>query len=336
MKAHQIRWLLAGTALAALHAAAPPAFAQDNPVVLRFAGTIAVTHHISKGMVMFSESVAKRTGGKVRIDTYPASTLFKASDLASAISSGAVDMGHNITAVWSRAPIADVMDLPFLIRDATHAQKAWAKDGPLFKAYAADMAKKGMRTLHVKFYGSLFDFVTNVRQLRIPADFKAMKVRSYGALAAESLRTLGATPIVLDPSEYYMALQRGTIDGVITGVSSIDAAKLWEAGKYVTHTSAGFAAFVVNMNAARYEKLPEDAQRAIQAAGDEVQNWSADEARRGDAKSLEFLRGKLQVHVLTEAERQEWARTLQPVVDGWKKRASKEEQDVAAWIQGLR
>lgn len=323
-------------AVAALFACAAPASAQDKPVVLRFAGTIAVTHHISKGMVMFSELVAKKTAGRVKVETYPASTLFKASDLGAAISSGAVDMGHNITAVWSKAPIADVMDLPFLIRDSSHAEKAWAKDGPLFKAYAADMEKKGMKTLNVKFYGSLFDFITNVRQLRAPADFKGMKIRSYGALAAESLRTLGATPIVMDPSEYYMALQRGTIDGVITGISSIDAAKLWEAGKFATHTSAGFAAFVVNMNSARYNSLPEDIKRAIQAAADEVQTWSADESRRGDAKSLEFLRGKVKVHVLTDAERKTWRTTLQPVMEAWKKRASKEERDVVDWIQALR
>ena len=140
----------------------------------------------------------------------------------------------------------------------------------------------------------------------------------------------------MDPSEYYMALQRGTIDGVITGISSIDAAKLWEAGKYVTHTSAGFAAFVVNMNSSRYDKLPNDVKRAIEVAGEEVQNWSAEEAKRGDAKSLEFLRGKRQVHVLTAAERQDWARRLQPVIDSWKARASKEERDVVAWIQSLR
>lgn len=330
------RGLVVGGALIALYVCAAPVLAQDKPIVLRFAGTIAVTHHISKGMVLFSESVAKKTGGRVKIETYPASTLFKASDLSAAISSGAVDMGHNITAVWSKAPIADVMDLPFLIRDSSHAEKAWAKDGPLFKAYAADMAKRGMKTLHVKFYGSLFDFINNGRQLRTPADFKGMKIRSYGALAAESLRTLGATPIVMDPSEYYMALQRGTIDGVITGVSSIDAAKLWEAGKYATQTSAGFAAFVVNMNTSHHDRLPDDIKRAIQAAGDEVQAWSADESKRGDAKSVEFLRGKVQFHVLTASERQEWARVLQPVMEAWTKRASKEERDVVDWIKSLR
>lgn len=311
------------------------ASAQDRPIVLRYAGTIAVTHHISKGMVMFAEGVDKRTKGRVKIENYPASTLFKASDLGGAVSSGAVDIGQNITAVWSRAPIAEMMDLPFLIRNADHARSAWATDGPLFKAYAADMEKKGMKTLHVMLYGSLFDFVNNGRQLRVPEDFNRMKIRSYGALAAESLRTLGATPIVMDPSEYFLALQSGTIDGVITGVSSIHAAKLFEVGKFVTSTSAGFAVFPVNMNLARYNALPEDVRRALATAGDEVQAWSAEESKRGDQVSLDFLKGKLQVHVLTPSERDIWAAKLEPVTQAWLKRASKEERDVLDWVKKL-
>lgn len=329
------RLIMFFTAALAACSSVTTTLAQDRPIVLRYAGTIAITHHISKGMVMFSEGVAKRTDGRVKVENYPANTLFKASDVGGAVSSGAVDIGQNITAVWSKTPIADIMDLPFLIRGADHARKAWATDGPLFKAYGADMEKKGMKILHVMLYGSLFDFVNNGRQLRVPGDFNRMKIRSYGALAAESLRTLGATPIVMDPSEYFLALQSGTIDGVITGISSIHAAKLFEVGKFVTSTSAGFAVFTVNVNLGRYNALPDDVRRAIAAAGDEVQAWSVEESKRGDQRSMDFLKSKLQVHVLTQAERDIWGGALEPVTQAWLKRASKEEQDVLEWVRKL-
>lgn len=328
---------IAAAQMVVIHLIAPWAAAQDKPIVLRYAGTLPITHHISKGQAMFAKLVAEKTGGRVKMETYPASQLYKAHDIVGAVISGAVDIGDNITAVWSKSPVADIMDLPFLIQDAEHARKAWVRDGPLFKAYAADMEKKGMKTLHGMLYGSLFDFSNNGHQLRSPEDFKGMKIRSYGALAAEAIRALGASPVVLDPAEMYLALQRGTIDGLISGVTSIDQRKLWEVGKYATITSAGFAVFVVNMNTARYHDLPEDVKRAIAAAGAEVQAWSVDESKRQDQISLNFIKEKgVRVYVLNREDREVWGRALEPVTQAWLKRAGKEEREAVEWVRSLR
>jgi TRAP-type C4-dicarboxylate transport system substrate-binding protein len=313
------------------------AWGQDKPLVLRYAGSLPVTHHVSHGEAMFAKLVGEKTGGRVKVETYPAGQLYKAHDIVAATISGALEIGNNITAVWSKSPIADTMDLPFLIRDAEHMRKAWAREGLLFKAFAADMEKKGMKTLHGILFGSLFDFSNNGRQLKVPGDLKGMKVRSYGALAAESIRTLGGTPVVMDPGEMYLALQRGTIDGVITGITTIDQRKLWEVGKYATITSAGFAVLVGNMNLARYNGLPDDVKRAIAEAGDEVQAWSVDESKRQDQKSLEFIKSKgVQVYQLTAQDRETWGRTLEPVTQGWVKRASAEERAAFEWVRSLK
>lgn len=323
--------------LAAVALLATRATAQDRPIVLRYAGTLPITHHISAGQAMFAKLVGEKTGGRVKIEVYPAGQLYKAHDIVGAVVSGALDIGDNITAVWSKSPVAEIMDVPFLFRDAEHARKAWVRDGPLFKAFSADMEKKGLKTLHVMMFGSLFDFSNNAHQLRSPKDFKGMKIRSYGALAAEAIRALGAAPVVMDPAEMYLALQRGTIDGLISGVTSIDQRKLWEVGKYATITSAGFAVFAVNVNAARYGSLPDDLKRAIAAAGDEVQAWSVDESKRQDEKSLTFIKEKgVQVHVLTAEEREVWGKTLEPVTQGWLRRASAEEREVLGWVRSLR
>lgn len=333
------RWalMMVLTAVGGFQLMAAAAWSQEKPIVLRYAGSLPITHHISQGEAMFAKLVGEKTGGQVKVETYPAGQLYKAHDIVGATISGALDMGNNITAVWSKSPVADIMDLPFLMRDAEHTRKAWARDGLLFRAFAADMEKKGMKTLHVILFGSLFDFSNNGRQLRAPGDFKGLKIRSYGALAAESIRTLGGTPVVLDPGEMYLALQRGTIDGVITGITTIDQRKLWEVGKYATFTSAGFAVLVANINTARYNALPEDVKRAITQAGDEVQAWSVDESKRQDQKSSEFIKSKgVQVFQLTTEDREAWRRTLEPVTEGWLKRASAEERAAFEWVRSLK
>jgi TRAP-type C4-dicarboxylate transport system substrate-binding protein len=315
--------------------AAPLAWAQ--PTVIRYAGSLPLTHHVAQGEVMFAKLVGEKTGGRVKVETYPAGQLYKAHDIGAAAISGTLEMGNNLTSVWSKSPVADLMDLPFLINDAEHARKAWARDGLLFKTFAADMEKKGLKTLHGVMFGSLFDFGNNGRQVKAPGDLKGLKIRSYGALAAESIRTLGGTPVVLDPGEMYLALQRGTIDGVITGITTIDQRKLWEVSKYATLPSAGFAILIANMNLAKWNALPDDVKRAITEAGDEVQAWSVDESKRQDAKSLEFVKSKgVQVYQLTAEDREVWRRTLEPVAQNWLKRASPEERQTLEWVRSLK
>jgi TRAP-type C4-dicarboxylate transport system substrate-binding protein len=326
--------LITGVVVGAIFfGASAPAFAQT--IVLRYAGTLPVSHHISKGQEMFAHLVGEKTGGKVKVENYPAGQLYKAHDIPTAVVSGAVDIGDNLTNVWTKDAISEINDVPFLFRDARHAGKAWDTEGQLFKAYSAKMATRHMKPLGISFFGSLFDFALRAHPLKEPSDLKGLKVRSYGALASESLRTLGASPVTMDPGEMYLALQSGTIDGAITGVTSIDQRKLWEASKYATIANVTYGVFAVNMGLRKFNRLPPDVQKALQEAGREVFLWSVDEAARQDAKSKDFISEKLEVTELTPAQKAEWARILTPVVEDWMKRADGNEKALVSWIRSL-
>ena len=304
-------------------------------IVLRYAGTLPVTHHISKGQEMFAKLVAEKSGGKVKIENYPAGQLYRAHDIPTAVVSGAVDIGDNLTNVWTKDAISEINDVPFLFRDSKHAGKAWDSEGQLFKAYSAKMATRQMKPLGISFFGSLFDFALRTHQLREAGDFKGLKIRSYGALASESLRTLGASPVTMDPGEMYLALQSGTIDGVITGVTSIDQRKLWEASKYATIANVSYGVFSINMGLSKFNRLAPDVQKTLMDAGREVFLWSIDEAARQDAKSKDFISEKLTVTVLSPEKKAEWGKVLAPVVESWSKRADESERSLVVWIRSL-
>lgn len=328
---------LASLALVGLAITGNDARAQGQPIVIRYAGTLPVTHHISQGGELFAKLVNEKSKGALKVEHYPAGQLYKAHDIVGAVVSGALDMGDNLTVVWSKAAVAEIADIPFLFRDHAHAKKAWDRGGPLFKAYAADIAKKNMITLHMMNFGSLFDLSNNKHQLREPKDFKGMKVRSYGAMAAEALRALGASPVVIDPGEMYLALQRGTIDGLISGVTSIDNRKLWEVGKFATITGATSGIMGVNMNVAKYNSLPDALKRVLQEAGDEAQAWTMDEAIRQDQKSLDFIKSKgVQVHIMTPQEKDVMVAAVAVVSENWNKRATDEERKAVEWVRSLR
>lgn len=92
--------------------------------VLRYAGTLPVTHHLSEAQKTFAALVAEKTNGELKIEVYPAGQLYKAHDIPTAVVTGAVDIGFNLTNVWTRDAVSDINDIPFLYRDANHAEQA--------------------------------------------------------------------------------------------------------------------------------------------------------------------------------------------------------------------
>jgi TRAP-type C4-dicarboxylate transport system substrate-binding protein len=305
------------------------AFSPANAeTVLRYVGTLPVTHHLSEAQETFASLVAEKTNGELKIEVYPAGQLYKAHDIPTAVVTGAVDIGFNLTNVWTRDAVSDINDIPFLYRDAAHAEQAWAPDGQLFELYTDTLAARQMKPLGVMFFGSLFDISNNDKPLVTPEDFA-------GALSSEAVRALGGSPTTMDPGEMYLGLQNGTIDGAITGLTSIDTRKLWEAGSHATIAQAAFGVFAVNMNLTKFDGLPEEQQVALMEAAREVFQITVDESARQDEESLAFLQENIEVVVLDEEQKAAWAAILAPVVDGWQSRASEDEAAVIEWIRGL-
>lgn len=325
------RKTMIGLWVAALSAASPV----GAETVLRYAGTLPVTHHLSEAQKTFADLVAEKTDGELKIEVYPAGQLYRAHDIPTAVVTGAIDIGFNLTNVWTSDAISDINDIPFLFRDADHAKAAWELDGQLFALYSETLATRQMKPLGVMFFGSLFDISNSGKPLVLPEDFAGMKIRAYGSLSSEAVRTLGGSPTTLDPGEMYLGLQNGTIDGAITGLTSIDARKLWEAGNYATIAQAAFGVFAVNMNLTKFNSLTEKQQIALMEASQEVFQITAEESARQDEKSLDFLQENIEVVVLNEEQKAKWAKILAPVVNGWHNRASESEAAVLEWIRGL-
>lgn len=333
MKMH--RRTMLGALVAAPALRTRPARAAE--VTLRYAGTLPTSHHNAQGQVRLADRVKALTNGEVEIQVFPAGQLYGARDIPTAVVSGGVDMGFNLTSVWSTDPVSEIPDLPFLFADAAHAERCWDPKGPLHRGFAAHMARRRMTLVHTMFFGSLFDFGNNGRAIRTPGDLRGLKIRGYGRLSSEGLRALGASPVVMSPGEMYLAIQRGTIDGAITGVTSLESRKIWEVVKYATITGAAFGIMAVNISTARFNALKPAHRDALMQAGEEVFRWAADESGRRDQASTQFLKDhNVETHVLSAEEKASWSRGFAPAVAAWEGRASAEAKELVAAVQALR
>ena len=330
------RGVLATAAMAVAAVVGGPAVA-GSEATLRFASTLPLTHHVAQAGEMFAELVGEKTEGRVTIEHYPSGQLFAANDMRGAVATGALDMGMALNGLWSSAAIGEIADIPFFLGGYDHANEAFARGGAIYEAYDEALGRTGMKPLLFTNFGSFFDVINNGRQLVEPGDFAGMQLRSPGAMGAQTLEALGASPVVMSPGEMYMGLQRGTIDGASTGVSSFQHRNLWEVGEFATVTGATMGILAVVVNRAAFERLSEESQAAILEAAAEVQDWSFARSEEEDMASLDFLREQgTSVHILTDEERDALRAALDPVIEDWRSRATEAEIAAYEWADSLR
>jgi tripartite ATP-independent transporter DctP family solute receptor len=273
-------------------------------VVLRFAGNLPLGHHVTRGQELMASLIEKKSGGKIKVQVYPAGQLFADKDMMKAIPSGAVEMAEVTLSQWTGlVPGLLLLDLPLYFADRKHIWRT--VDGEAGEVMKKDLEKAETKLIYWMDYGAA-DFICKT-PLRTLEDFKGKRLRAIGEMGTEVIRSFGGAPTFLGAGEVYMALQRGTIDGATSGTTSFYERKLYEVTKHVTHADYAFIMFAVVMNLKKWNEMPADLQKVIQECGLEAQDWGRKESEKMDKECLELLRKKgMEIYVLPEKERARW------------------------------
>lgn len=240
------------------------AFAKDQ-ILLRMVTDWAAGSRVDLVKAVFTNKITERTGGKVKIEIYPGSQLVKSDNHPDALSSGMVEMAvTQLSEAWpSIVPEFTIMGIS-IFDNSAHAFRTL--DGPMGKMLADALEKKAnTKLLNYTTAGDVDVMACKVKQLKKPSDLQGLKFRVSSQSDAASCKALGGTPVIISGSEMYMALQRGTVDGIfVTSTRGIQVTKAYEVCKYFTRiplvVGAQFA-FVINLDA--WKKLPSDIQNTL-------------------------------------------------------------------------
>lgn len=220
----------------------------------------------------FVDRINELGKGKVTVEFYHSQTLFKVRELVPALINGSADMiFHTSTHTTGSWPEVGGLSLPFLFKDDFESKEHWAIGGDLLKLVNDEMGKKyGVRILAPGILPGLI-LATKGKAVREPADLKGMKIRGTGKPDSAVVKAAGGAPTFLSSSELYEALQRGTIDGVITHSGTLVARNLTEVLDYITIMeprigSWGYQIYVLNKN---FNKWPKEVQDIIEVAAEE-------------------------------------------------------------------
>ncbi|MFL6675930.1 MAG: TRAP transporter substrate-binding protein [Massilia sp.] len=303
------------------------AFAQA-PIVIKFSHVVTNDTPKGKGALRFKELAEKATNGRVKVEVYPNSTLYKDKEEMEALQLGSVQMLAPSLAKFGPLGVKEyeAFDLPYIFPDK-HAL-ARVTEGPVGKWFFAKLEPKGLRGL--AYWDNGFKDMTANKPLLTPADFRGEKMRIQSSKVLDAqFRVLGANPQVLAFSEVYQALQTGVVDGTENTPSNIYTQKMHEVQKHLTVSDHGYIGYAVIVNKNFWDKLPADIRTELEGAMKEATKYTNAIAQEENEQALEAIKksGKTQIHTLTPAQKAEWRKALTPVYKQMESRVGKEAID---------
>jgi tripartite ATP-independent transporter DctP family solute receptor len=262
---------------------------------------------MTKTLEYFAKIVDEKSKGKMKIEIYPANQLFADKDLPKALPSGAVDMAQVNMGMWSGlVPTLVVEELPFFYKDRDHFFRAMMSP-EVRNLLDKDFEAKGVKVLFWMDYGPMA--LIGGKPLKTMEDFKGKRVRGYGEISTEIIKDLGGAPVFLSVGEVYLALQRGTIDGVLTSTCSVYERKFFEVTKYFTLVKIGEIqnepAVLVNLK--KFEQLSPDQKTIVLDAAKDAQQWGLKIAMEGSDLCISKLKEHgMEITELSSQEIPKW------------------------------
>jgi TRAP-type C4-dicarboxylate transport system substrate-binding protein len=289
------------------------------PIVLRYAGNFPAKHYMTTMMEEWAKLVETRSNNRVKIEVYPAAQLYSDKDLDRALASGAVDLGQAQANVLAGiVPSTHILDFAMLWDDWDHYDRVYHNGG--WKIMDDEAREHNMKEVFIMPYGKTVGPMTGKKKVVTHEDMKGLKIRAMGGNMALAVKALGATPVFLSSGEVYQAIQRGTIDGAVSGLTSMNERKWGEVAKYLWElyycpTTCGHTA--ANLNS--WNKLPPDIQKIMLDTGREIEKKYRKEVidkEEADARAALIKQG-VEMVIPTAQEIAVCRKLVKPIHDDW-------------------
>ena len=295
------------------------------PIVIKFSHVVATDTPKGQAAERFKMLAEKATAGRVKVEVYPNSQLYKDKEELEALQLGAVQMLAPSLAKFGPLGVKEfeVFDLPYLFASKNALYSV--TEGPVGKSMLQKLDAKGITGL--AFWDNGFKVMSANKPLLMPADFKGLKMRIQASKVLDAqMRALGANPQVLAFSEVYQALQTGVVDGTENPPSNMYTQKMHEVQKHVTVSNHGYLGYAVIVNKKFWDGLPADIRTSLQKAMTEATTYEKAIAQRDNDLALDAIKksGKTEIHLQSAHEAAAWRQALLPVQKDMEGRVGKE------------
>jgi len=330
------RLLLAATLAAPALLRARPGSAQDA-VTLRLHHFLPAVSNVHRHFLQpWTRKIQEESQGKLRIQIFPSMQLGGAPpQLYDQARDGVADI------VWTlpgntpgRFPRIEVFELPFVAH-----RRAKVNAAAVQELFDRRMREEYADTHIITAWGHDGGEIHSRREVKTQEDLRGLKLRFPTRQAGEALRALGAAPVGLPVPQVPEALSQGVIDGAVVPWEVVPSIRLHEMVRNHTEIPGSptlyIATFVLAMNKPKYESLPAELKRVLDANSGQAAAAMAAKVWDEQGPVVEEMvrrRGNSIVSI-TEEEKTRWQRATQPVIDAWIAQVRERNMDGTALLE---
>jgi len=297
----------------------------QEPILIKFSHVAAIDTPKGQAAEHFKQQLEKRTKGRVKVEIFANSTLYKDKEELEALQMGSVQMLAPVAGKFGPAGVKEfeVFDLPYIFpnEEALHR----VTRGPIGASLLKKLEPRGM--VGLSYWDAGFRVLSSNKPIRTPEEARGQKIRINSSKVNQAIiKAIGGLPQTMAFSEVYQALQTGVVDGADGNLSNLYTQKQYEVQKNITLTRHTYSGYVVVMNKAFWEKLPADVKTDVTAAMKDASDFNDKVAEEDENKSLSAIKasGKSTIHTLTADEKARWVKALMPVQNELAPRIGKE------------
>lgn len=315
MKRLFMKTVLAAVAVAAVGAPFLAAAQDIKERTLKFGVAGPENHPAVAGMKKFAESVAAKSGGKIKVQLFYNSSLGTDQAVTTSVQGGTVEMAvMNSGILASLAKELAIFDFPFLF--ANERESDAIVDGPVGKKMHKLLEEKGV--VGLSYWELGYRQMTNSkRPLNTVADIEGLKLRVIpNPINVDWVKALGANPTPMPFAEVYGGLESKAIDGQENPLAVIAGNKFWEVQKYVALTNHQYNPQSVIFSKKVWDTLSPAEQKIIDDSADEATKMQREQSRATVAANLELLRKNgMVVTTFAPAEVAKLREKMKPVIE---------------------
>jgi len=286
---------------------------------LKFSHVVSPNTPKGKAADFFEKRLEELSKGRIDVQVYPSSQLFKDSAALKELKLNNIQMAAPSFSKFGKlVPQLALFDLPFLFKDLDHLHRV--QDGEVGQKLKDMVTAKGFVAL--SYWDNAFKQFSTSKDTPIltPEDAKGQKFRIMSSkVLEEQFLAVGANPQMMPFSEVYSGLQQGVIDAAENPISNIYTKKFHEVQRNLTISNHGYLGYLVVMSKTFWKSLPDDlkanVKQAMKEATDKEREYAAELDKTQFAKIQEYAKktGKLEIHTMNAEQTQAWKKAVSTI-----------------------
>ena len=286
--------------------------------VLKFSHVVSPNTPKGKAADYFEKRLEELSEGRIDVQVYPSSQLYKDNAVLKALKLDSVQMAAPSFSKFGKiVPQLALFDLPFLFKDVDHLHRV--QDGEVGQKLKDMVTDKGYVAL--SFWDNGFkQLSSSSKPLILPEDAVGQKFRIMSSKVLEAqFHAVGANPQMMPFSEVYSGLQQGVIDGQENTNSNIFTKKFHEVQKYLTVTNHGYLGYLVVMSQKFWNSLPADLQEDVKQAMNDATQKEREFAAQLNNEQFGLIKeyaektGKLEIINLNDEQKDAWRNAVSKI-----------------------